>query len=132
MRIQEMAAESGLTTYALRFYERKGLVTPKRDARGDRDYSPVEQSAVHRIAMYRRAGLSVEEIKAIFTGMPTTEMITLLRTTRDKTIAQRQAMDETIAYLGEKIAHEEGRLKDGGQHIPTPSEDVDNDGLADN
>lgn len=131
MRIQEMATSSGLTTYSLRFYERKGLITPSRNSHGEREYTSIDQAAIHRITLYRRAGLSVEQIKHIFTGMKTEDMIKLLTATRDNVIAQKSELQNTIDFLSEKIEHENSRLAGGGHHIPTPSEDIDDDGLAD-
>lgn len=124
LRIQEMAAKYGLTTYTLRFYERKGLLTPSRDSRGDRDYTPTEQAAVHRITQYRRAGLSVDEIKQIFTGMKTTDMLTLLAKTQLHVQEEQRQLQETAQFLTEKIAHEQARLAQGGQTIPTPADDA--------
>ncbi|MFD1431343.1 MerR family transcriptional regulator [Lacticaseibacillus yichunensis] len=124
MRIQEMAAKYGLTTYSLRFYERKGLLHPGRDSRGDRDYTQEDLAALDRIVLYRRAGLSVEQIQTIFAGMETTEMIALLTKTRAQVVDQLAEMQETLAFLTAKIAHEQQRLSAGGQHIPTPAEDA--------
>ncbi|MHA7156202.1 heavy metal-responsive transcriptional regulator [Arthrobacter sp. TMN-50] len=66
MRIGEVAASSGVTTKALRFYEERGLLPQAdRSTNGYRDYP---QETLGRIEFIRRsqvAGLSLSEIRGI-------------------------------------------------------------------
>ena len=66
MRIGELAAESGLSDKALRFYEQIGILDqPDRTPAGYRDYEP---TVVDRLTFVRAAqaiGLSLGEIREI-------------------------------------------------------------------
>ncbi|MBX6767346.1 MAG: MerR family transcriptional regulator, partial [Actinomadura rubrobrunea] len=63
MRIGELAKASGVSTRALRYYEQRGLLKPRRQENGYRDY---DESAVTRVLNIRAlldAGLNAESIK---------------------------------------------------------------------
>jgi MerR family copper efflux transcriptional regulator len=66
MRIGEIAGQAGLSTKALRYYERVGLVeAPTRTPSGYRDY---DQSILDRLRFIRSAqaaGLTLGEIKGV-------------------------------------------------------------------
>lgn len=66
MRIGQVAEATGVSTKALRFYEREGLLDePERTASGYRNYS---KSAVDRVAFVKRsqaAGLTLRQIGEI-------------------------------------------------------------------
>lgn len=67
MRIGELAAATGLSRDALRFYEERGLLAARRRANGYRDYPP---EAVEWLCYLRTAqalGFTLAEIEA---GMP--------------------------------------------------------------
>ncbi|UNO43595.1 MerR family transcriptional regulator [Streptomyces sp. MST-110588] len=63
MRIGELAKEAGVSTRALRYYEQRGLLRPRRQHNGYREY---DESAVTRVLNIRTllaAGLNAESIK---------------------------------------------------------------------
>lgn len=71
LTIGELAARSGASTSALRFYESKGLLKPERTGGGHRMYP---RSTLRRVAFVRaaqRVGLSLEEIRAALDTLPT-------------------------------------------------------------
>ncbi len=45
----EAASKLGITTKALKLYERHGLVTPVRAANGYRTYGPAEIARLHQV-----------------------------------------------------------------------------------
>lgn len=67
MKIGELAAATGLSASAIRFYEQSGLLPPaKRGANGYRDYA---DEAVERLQLVRMAqglGFSLDTIRAAF------------------------------------------------------------------
>lgn len=66
--IGDLAAEFGVTTSALRYYERRGLLTSTARAGGRRCY---DAAAVRRLAFIRlgqQAGLSLDDIALMFAG----------------------------------------------------------------
>lgn len=66
-----LAARSGVSTSALRFYEARGLIRASRNPGNQRRYP---RHTLRRIAFIRAAqqvGLSLEEIQAALAGLPT-------------------------------------------------------------
>lgn len=65
-QIGELAARSGLTPDALRYYERLGLLPPsQRTAGGFRVYTPAALDRLHFIKQAQTLGLSLQEIGAL-------------------------------------------------------------------
>lgn len=62
MLIGELAAASGLTREALRFYEQQGLLRARRLANGYRDYAPETLMLVNYIRMAQQLGFTLAEI----------------------------------------------------------------------
>ncbi|GAB3126937.1 MerR family transcriptional regulator [Novispirillum itersonii] len=62
--ISELAAEFGVTARAIRFYEDKGLVSPRRDGQR-RLYSPRDRVRLILILRGKRLGFSLREIQEI-------------------------------------------------------------------
>lgn len=60
--VSELAKEFDLTPQALRFYEEKGLISPKR-AGGARVFDYRDRARLLLILKFRRLGFSLEEIK---------------------------------------------------------------------
>jgi MerR family copper efflux transcriptional regulator len=62
MPISELARLNGVTTHALRHYERMGLLKPARHDNGYREYSEAMRREVIFIAMSRKIGFSLPAI----------------------------------------------------------------------
>jgi MerR family redox-sensitive transcriptional activator SoxR len=98
LTIGDLAARSGASTSALRFYEARGLLSSDRTAGGHRVYA---RSTLRRVAFVRaaqRVGLSLEEIRTALDTLPrartpTTEDWTRLSRT------WRSRLDQRIAEL---------------------------------
>ena len=93
LRINEVAAEAGLTTRAIRYYEEIGLLQPA--ARSDGDYRLYDQSDLERLLFIRSlrddAGFSLAQIGQLLEDEVARERNReLLRETRDP--AQRRAL----------------------------------------
>ncbi|MDT0278229.1 heavy metal-responsive transcriptional regulator [Blastococcus goldschmidtiae] len=66
MKIGELAAATGTTTKALRFYERVGLLpAPERTPAGYRDYSGDAVARLNFIRRSQSAGLALAQIREI-------------------------------------------------------------------
>lgn len=68
MIIKELETLSGMERANIRFYEREGLITPKRMDNGYRDYSEDDLQVLLRIKLLRSLHISLDEIKAIKAG----------------------------------------------------------------
>jgi DNA-binding transcriptional MerR regulator len=64
----EAARRLGVSTKALRLYERRGLVAPARTAAGWRVYGPGEMARLAEIAALRALGLSLAEVARVLAG----------------------------------------------------------------
>lgn len=65
MKINEIEALSGMGRENIRFYEREGLIAPKRMDNGYRDYSEDDLQILLRIKLLRSLHISLDEIKAL-------------------------------------------------------------------
>lgn len=66
--IADVAAQTGLSTRALRFYEARGLLKAKRQDNGRRLYGPEELARLHAICALKRAGFTLANIKSLLDG----------------------------------------------------------------
>lgn len=84
LSIGEIARRAGVNASAIRFYERKGLIPESERTGGRRRF---DEDAVRRlgfIAIAKRAGLSLDEIRALLSsidrGAPASEQLQALAT----------------------------------------------------
>lgn len=71
LAIGELAARTGVATSALRFYEERGLIGSVRTESGHRRYWRATTRRVAFIVFAQRVGLSLEEIGAELSKLPT-------------------------------------------------------------
>lgn len=65
LRIGELAAQAGVTTRTLRYYESIGLLRPVEREGGFRCYSDDVLKRLHKIDALKKLGLSLEEIGTV-------------------------------------------------------------------
>ena len=69
LRIKEVEARVGLSAKNIRFYEKEGLLAPRRQAsNGYRDYDDADLESLRRIKLLRKLDVPLEEIRAMLTG----------------------------------------------------------------
>ena len=69
MRIGEIAKRTGLNISNIRFYERKGLLAPKREQDSQyRDYTEEDVLQVKTILLYRKMGIPIETVYLLLHG----------------------------------------------------------------
>jgi DNA-binding transcriptional MerR regulator len=116
--VTELAKELGMTARAIRFYEDKGLITPRR-AGTTRVYSGRDRARMILILRGKRLGFSLSAIKEYLDLYDTdmtqhTQLRVLLAgvtSRRDQLLAQRQAIDDALSELAEIAAQAEAALK---------------------
>lgn len=69
MKINEVVKITGLTKKAIRLYEDRGLITVERSENGYRFYSEQDVKILEQIKLLRTAGVSITDIKLLFSGM---------------------------------------------------------------
>lgn len=62
--IREMTRQFGVTARALRFYEERGLIEPRREG-ADRLYSRRDRARLRLVLMGKAVGFSLDDIKAM-------------------------------------------------------------------
>ncbi|HEX6256367.1 MAG TPA: redox-sensitive transcriptional activator SoxR [Euzebyales bacterium] len=98
LTVSQVARRSGYAESALRFYERKGLLTAERTAGNQRRYQREVLRRLAFIAAARHVGLSLDEIAAALDTLPAGRTPTRADWTR---ISQgwRARLDDEIAAL---------------------------------
>ncbi|MFD0697873.1 MerR family transcriptional regulator [Paenibacillus sp. GCM10027628] len=101
--IQEIAAETGLSTHTLRYYEKFGLLMGvDRDENGYRQYAETDRQWIEFLIRLRETGMSMRDMKQFSDlrnqGDPT------VRARRELLQAHRQKVTEQIAELMENLA----------------------------
>ena len=108
MRIGEVAARSGVSVRALRYYEEQQLLTAERSPSGQRHYPESAVARVHWIQALYAAGLPSRAVRelvpCVHTGVTTPEMLDRMATERDRIDAQVRELTETRDRLDELIS----------------------------
>jgi DNA-binding transcriptional MerR regulator len=116
--VTELASELGMTARAIRFYEDKGLIIPRR-AGTTRVYSARDRARMILILRGKRLGFSLSTIKEYLdlydTDITQHAQLKLLLGSiskrRSQLVAQRQAIDEALSELSEIAAQTEAALQ---------------------
>ena len=66
MTIKEVEKKLNITRANIRFYEKEGLLEPKRC---DNDYSEDDLKRLEKILLFRKCNISIENIRLIFNGV---------------------------------------------------------------
>ena len=111
VRIGDMAKRYGVTLRTLRFYEDKGLLSPKREG-ATRLYTRRDRARLKLILLGRKVGFSLRDVKQMIDLYdPTGSNTKQLRLTLDKSEKQlarlnkqRALIDDAIGELTESMA----------------------------
>ena len=102
--ITQLAEQFGLTTRAIRFYEDKGLLSPKRQGQS-RIYSPRDRARLTLIVRGKNVGLALSEIKEILDHYdPAEDCETQDRIALDKFRKRIKSLERQREEIGLQIA----------------------------
>ena len=74
MKIGEVAEQTGLSISNIRFYEKKGLIEPKRNEQSKyRDYTEEDVKRLKQIILYRKMDMPLEKIACVLDGQNSLE-----------------------------------------------------------
>lgn len=96
MRIGELAAQTGVSVRALRYYEEQHLLTSERSPSGQRHYPDTAVDRVLLIQCLYASGLSSRTIREL---IPCTQTGVATPDTIDRLTAERDRMNDRIADL---------------------------------
>lgn len=68
MKINELEKALGIPRASIRFYEKEGLLSPRRHDNGYRDYDDNDLKTLKTIIVLRKMGISVEQIRRVMSG----------------------------------------------------------------
>ncbi len=95
MKINEVEKLLGIPMATIRFYEKEGLLTPQRNENSYREYSEDDIQLIKKIIVFRKIGLSVEDIKHIL----------------EDELSLQNALSKNIISLHEKMKELDGAIK---------------------
>ncbi len=99
MLIGELAERAGTSTRTLRYYEEHGLVRPKRDGNGYRQYDDGELRVVHEIRALLAVGFGLDDIRpfveCLRAGNESGHMCP------DSVVVLRRKLAEVDGYIGQ-------------------------------
>ena len=99
--IGEMAREFGVTLRALRFYESKGFISPRRE-KNLRLYGPKERARLTAILGGKKLGFTLAEIRTMLAGMDGDS--NGLQVTKEKCLEQIHMLEKQQQNLKEALA----------------------------
>ena len=107
MKIGEVAKETGLSISNIRFYEKKGLLSPKRqEESGYREYEQEDVRHLKEIMLLRKLGISIESIYLMYQGQA--EYDSLLRRQEEELQEQAEMLRGSLELC--RFLEEEGPL----------------------
>lgn len=95
MNINEVEKQLSITRANIRFYEKEGLISPRRKENNYRDYSDEDVLALKKVLIFRKLGFTIEEIAEMQKGG----------------LCLDDALDCNIKRLEDTISELEGSLK---------------------
>ena len=117
VRIGEVAKEFGVTLRALRFYEDKGLLEPRREG-STRLYTSRDRARLRLILLGRKVGFSLREVKQMLDLYnpqgPNTRQLRLVLDKSERQMTklekQRSLIDEAMGDLANLVSEVNARL----------------------
>lgn len=117
MRIGQLAQHLGTTSYAIRFYERQGLLPgPQRAQNGYRDFSEAQVERLRLLIGLRQLDLPLPqaaELAALCAEGRCDQVSLELRGALAEKRAELHRRIDELAYLDRRLAHLEGDLAAG-------------------
>ncbi|MCG0285195.1 MerR family transcriptional regulator [Streptomyces sp. PSAA01] len=114
VRIGELAARTGVSVRALRYYEEQHLLTSERSPSGQRHYPDTAVAHVLMIQCFYAAGLSSKTIRELVpcmhTGVATPAMRARLTSERDRMNAQIADLAKARDHLEALMAAGDGMV----------------------
>jgi len=101
--IGELAREFGVTLRALRFYESKGFITPRRE-KSVRLYSQGDRARVAAILAGKKLGFTLSEIRTMISGMGGQSEAAGLKVTEERCLEQIHALEKQQLTIKDALA----------------------------
>ncbi|MBA0049923.1 MerR family transcriptional regulator [Streptomyces sp. AJS327] len=127
MRIGELAERAGTTTRTLRYYEARGLLPARRDARGHRTFDAEDLRLLQQIRLLQDFGFGLEDtrpfVECLRAGHPAGDScpasLAVYRRKLDELDACIAQLREARERLGDRLARAE---LEAAARLPEPPE----------
>lgn len=115
MNIKEAEEETGITRQNIRFYEKKGLIRPKRNQENDyRQYSEEDIQKLKTIKMLRKLDFPVEDIREVMEG--NVDFLQAVRNHLDSMKERKKELSVQISFL-ERMEREGADLSSQDRYL---------------
>jgi len=101
--IGELAREFGVTLRALRFYENKGFIAPRRE-KNMRFYSQKDRARIATILSGKKLGFTLAEIRTMIGGKDDTRNVESLRLSKEKCLEQIRMLEKQQLSIKDALA----------------------------
>jgi DNA-binding transcriptional MerR regulator len=112
--ISDLAQRLGITTRTIRWYEAKGIITPRRVA-GARRFSDVDARRLERVLCDLRLGFSLAEIRGWLAAEnasgPGSNRLQLLQTRRARLLALRADVETALYEIDGEVCRLRKRVR---------------------
>lgn len=115
-KISEIAQLYGIGVDSLRYYERLGILQPRRNRNGYRLYSLKDMYKLNLIRDLRQLDFSMEQIRAYLDGQTVDNTIRLLGQEADLVARQLRELQEKSVLLAKRLAD----LEEARRTVPGP------------
>lgn len=95
MKINEVEELLQISKANIRFYEKEGLLSPKRAENGYRDYADEDVEQLKKIILFRKMGMAIPDIRGVLSGE----------------LSVGEALDRTVKSLEEQLSQLNGSME---------------------
>lgn len=106
MKISDVIKEVNLSKRAIKYYEEEGLLEVVRNHNGYRDYSKENIETLKEISIYRKLGLSIQEIKELQKNKSDAILVAILEKMESELSEKSKEVDALRKYIQTKNAKE--------------------------
>jgi MerR family transcriptional regulator, aldehyde-responsive regulator len=114
MKIGLVSENTGLSVYAIRYYEKQGLIRqPQKDSSGHRSYSGKDVELLNWVLCMKNAGMSLTKIRLYATAFyhdDDQQCLSLLEEHLQKLTQQQQDLHHYLSVTASKIQRFKQRL----------------------
>jgi DNA-binding transcriptional MerR regulator len=102
LTIAEATEVSGLTAHTLRYYERAGLLEPRRASNGHRRFTDDDLQRVHFVQKLRATGMPIRDVRRYFAAEPA-ERLQILEEHRRHVLDEIEELTGALDLIDYKI-----------------------------
>lgn len=107
MNIKEVEKRLNITRANIRYYEKEGLLEPKRNENEYRDYSEDDLKRLQQILLFRKCNVSIQDIRLILNGSKTIDEVFKTQVV----LIEKEIKElEGAKLMCEKLAHEKASI----------------------